>query len=61
MIPITSIRIVYRACEKWSENGGTRLGAALAYYALFSILLLRETPRPAYDSHHEHSHRLSCL
>jgi membrane protein len=37
MFPITSIRIVYRACEKWSENGGTRLGAALAYYALFSI------------------------
>jgi membrane protein len=33
----TSFRIVYRACEKWSENGGTRLGAALAYYALFSI------------------------
>jgi membrane protein len=37
MFPLTSIRIVYRACEKWSENGGTRLGAALAYYALFSI------------------------
>lgn len=37
MSPLTSIRIVYRACEKWSENGGTRLGAALAYYALFSI------------------------
>jgi membrane protein len=37
MPPLTSIRIVYRAFEKWSENGGTRLGAALAYYALFSI------------------------
>ena len=37
MFLITSIRIVIRACEKWSENGGTRLGAALAYYALFSV------------------------
>src|SRR5713226_5644049 len=37
MFPMTSIRIVYRAYEKWSENGGTRLGAALAYYALFSV------------------------
>ena len=37
MFPVTSYHIVYRACEKWSENGGTRLGAALAYYALFSI------------------------
>jgi membrane protein len=37
MFPITSIRIVYRACEKWSENGDSRLGAALAYYTLFSI------------------------
>src|ERR1700731_3261824 len=37
MFLITSFRIVYRACEQWSENGGTRLGAALAYYALFSI------------------------
>jgi membrane protein len=37
MFPLTSIRIVYRACEKWSENGGMRLGAALAFYALFSI------------------------
>jgi membrane protein len=37
MFLITSFRILYRACEKWSEDGGTRLGAALAYYALFSI------------------------
>lgn len=33
----TSIRIVYRAMMKWSENGGMRLGAALSYYMLFSI------------------------
>ena len=32
-----SLRILYRACEKWSENGDSRLGAALAYYTLFSI------------------------
>ncbi|MBI1831990.1 MAG: YihY/virulence factor BrkB family protein, partial [Planctomycetes bacterium] len=37
MFPMTSIWIIYRACEKWSENGGTRHGAALAYYAVFSI------------------------
>ncbi|MSQ95851.1 MAG: YihY/virulence factor BrkB family protein [Gemmataceae bacterium] len=37
MFLIPSIRIVYRACQKWSENGGTRLGAALAYYSLFSV------------------------
>jgi membrane protein len=37
MFLTTSFRIVYRAAQKWSENGGTRLGAALAYYALFSI------------------------
>lgn len=37
MLPIQSIRIFYRACVKWSENGGARLGAALAYYAIFSI------------------------
>ena len=36
MFLMTSIRIFYRACQKWSEHGGTRLGAALAYYALFS-------------------------
>lgn len=33
----TSIRIIFRACRQWSANGDTRLGAALAYYALFSI------------------------
>lgn len=37
MFLVTSIRIIYRACEKWSENGGTRLGAAFAYYTLFSV------------------------
>lgn len=37
MFPMTSVWIIYRACYKWSENGGTRLGAALAYYTLFSI------------------------
>lgn len=37
MFPITSYHIIYRACEKWSENGGTRQGAALSYYTLFSI------------------------
>jgi membrane protein len=37
MFFITSLRIIYRACLKWSENGGARLGAALAYYAIFSI------------------------
>lgn len=37
MFLFTSIRIVYRATMKWSENGGARLGAALAYYTLFSV------------------------
>ena len=37
MFPVTSFRIIYRAGYKWSENGGMRLGAALSYYALFSI------------------------
>jgi membrane protein len=37
MFLLTSLRIVYRAAQKWSEHGGTRLGAALAYYAVFSI------------------------
>src|ERR1051326_1075554 len=37
MFPITSVRIIYRALTQGSANGGTRLGAALAYYALFSI------------------------
>lgn len=37
MFLLTSLRIVYRAGQKWSENGGTRLGAALSYYALFSV------------------------
>jgi len=37
MSPMISLRIVYRAMLKWNENGGTRQGAALAYYAVFSI------------------------
>jgi membrane protein len=37
MIPTTSLHIIYRAAQKWSDNGGTAMGAALAYYALFSI------------------------
>ncbi len=37
MFPITSARIVYRAAVQWSENGGTRMGAAFSYYTLFSI------------------------
>ena len=35
-MPIT-LRILIRAARQWSANGGSRLGAALAYYALFSI------------------------
>jgi membrane protein len=37
MFLFTSIRIIYRAASQWSDNGGARLGAALAYYAIFSI------------------------
>src|SRR5438094_556288 len=33
----TSVRIVMRAARQWSANGDSRLGAALAYYALFSV------------------------
>jgi membrane protein len=33
----TSLRILIRAGQQWSANGDSRLGAALAYYALFSI------------------------
>jgi len=33
----TSVRIVVRAVQNWSANGDSMLGAALAYYALFSI------------------------
>ena len=33
----TSLRIVVRAGQQWSANGDSRLGAALAYYALFSV------------------------
>jgi membrane protein len=37
MFLATSLRIVYRALGQWIANGGTRQGAALAYYALFSV------------------------
>src|SRR5262249_6114347 len=37
---LTSLRILARAAQQWSANGDTRLGAALAYYALFSIVPL---------------------
>src|ERR1700738_5325286 len=33
----TSFRIFIRACRQWSANQDSRLGAALAYYSLFSI------------------------
>jgi membrane protein len=33
----TILQIVMRAGQQWSANGDSRLGAALAYYALFSI------------------------
>lgn len=34
---LTSLRILVHAGKQWSANGDSRLGAALAYYALFSI------------------------
>ena len=33
----TSFHIFVRACQQWSANQDSRLGAALAYYTLFSI------------------------
>jgi membrane protein len=33
----TSFHIIWRACRQWSANADSRLGAALAYYTLFSI------------------------
>src|SRR3954466_14632589 len=35
-LPI-SVRILFQACRQWSANQDSRLGAALAYYTLFSI------------------------
>src|SRR5688572_1150946 len=32
-----SYRIIVRALQQWGQNKDSRLGAALAYYALFSI------------------------
>ncbi len=32
----TSLRVIYRAATQFSANGGSQMGAALAYYALFS-------------------------
>jgi membrane protein len=34
---VTSFRIIVRAFKQWSANRDSRMGAALAYYALFSI------------------------
>ncbi len=34
---MTSVRIIIRAFRQWQTHGGTGLGAALAYYALFSF------------------------
>jgi membrane protein len=34
---MTSFRIIYRAGAKWVEHQDAKMGAALAYYALFSI------------------------
>src|SRR5438270_8042426 len=34
---LSSVRILVRAARQWSANGDSRLGAALAYYSLFSI------------------------
>jgi membrane protein len=36
MFILTSLRIVGRAAMQFSAHGGTQMGAALAYYALFS-------------------------
>jgi membrane protein len=35
--PVTSFRIVVRAAQQWSAHRGPAMGAALAYYALFSL------------------------
>src|SRR3954453_9266770 len=37
---LTTLRMLRRAGAQWSANGDSRLGAALAYYALFSIVPL---------------------
>jgi membrane protein len=37
MFPVTSFRVIVRAFGQWSRNQDTKLGAALAYYTLFSI------------------------
>jgi membrane protein len=34
---VNSLRVFLQACRQWSANQDSRLGAALAYYALFSI------------------------
>jgi membrane protein len=36
-LPLTSYRILVRAAQQWVANQDSRLGAALAYYTLFSI------------------------
>jgi len=37
MFPVTSFHIVVRAFRQWGSNQDSRLGAATAYYTLFSI------------------------
>lgn len=37
MFPVTSFRIIVRAGQQWSAHRGSAMGAALAYYALFSL------------------------
>jgi len=33
----TGARVLYRAAMQWNDDGASQMGAALAYYALFSI------------------------
>jgi len=43
---VTRLRILYRAAQQFGANGGAQMGAALAYYALFStapLLILAVT------------------
>ncbi len=37
MVPYSSARVLYLALRQWSANQDLRWGAALAYYALFSV------------------------
>jgi membrane protein len=35
--PFTSYRVIMRAVERFNQDGGSQMGAALAYYSLFSL------------------------